>query len=79
MRTTLSINDALLKQAKRASLERNCTLGEVVEDALRVAFASKKSPQKADTIEPFKTFQGDGLHPGIDLNDSRALNKQNFL
>lgn len=73
MRTTISINDSLLKQAKRASLEQNCTLGDVIDDALRMAFASKRKPQKGDTIAAFKTFQGDGLLAGIDLNDSKAL------
>ena len=39
MRTTISVNDRLLRQAKRLSVERGCPLGEVVDEALRLAFA----------------------------------------
>jgi hypothetical protein len=43
MRTTLTIQDALLRKAKRASLERNLFVGEVVEEALRLRGAATSS------------------------------------
>jgi hypothetical protein len=38
MRTTLVLDDALLKQARRRAAERNVTISDVVNDALREAF-----------------------------------------
>ena len=48
MRTTLVLDDSLLKQAKRRAAERNTTVSEVVNDALR---ASLDRPQP--TAPPF--------------------------
>jgi hypothetical protein len=38
MRTTLVLDDALLRQAKRRAVERNVTISDVVNEALREAF-----------------------------------------
>jgi len=73
MRTTLSIQDALLQRAKEASLARNCSLGEVIEDALRVTLASRSKSTGAVRTRPLKTFRGSGLQPGVDLASSAGL------
>jgi hypothetical protein len=73
MRTTISIEDSLLKKAKAASIDRNCSLGEVIEDALRVALLNEsKSPHKSDA-RPLKTFGGSGVQAGVDLCSSASL------
>jgi len=71
MRTTISIDDHLLAEAKRAAITRGTTLGAVVEDALRVSLASGSERQD----EPFHltTVGGAGLRPGVDINDSAGL------
>ncbi len=70
MRTTVTIDDALLQQAKVVAARTNRTLGEVVNDALRVALArSSRKPQRV-TLE---TDGGSGLQPGVDLLDKEAL------
>ncbi len=38
MRTTLVLDDALLRQAKRRAVERNLTVSDVVNEALRDSF-----------------------------------------
>jgi hypothetical protein len=38
MRTTLVLDDALLRQAKRRAAERNLTVSDVVNEALRDSF-----------------------------------------
>lgn len=38
MRTTLVLDDALLRQAKRRAAERDQTVSQIVNDALRDAF-----------------------------------------
>jgi hypothetical protein len=39
MRTTLVLDDGLLRQAKRRAAERNVTVSDIVNEALREAFA----------------------------------------
>jgi len=73
MRTTISIQDSLLLQAKEASLARNCSLGEVVEDALRLSLATRSKSAKGGQARPLKTFRGSGLQPGVDLSSSSGL------
>ncbi|MFA7343323.1 MAG: CopG family transcriptional regulator [Terrimicrobiaceae bacterium] len=73
MRTTISIQDALLRRAREESLARNCSLGDVVEDALRVALSARPKSAGATGIRPLKTFRGSGLQPGVDLSSSAGL------
>ena len=72
MRTTLSIHEALLRRAKEVSLQRNMSVGEVVEEALRSALGAKAKKGRGP-VRPLKTYRGDGLQPGIDLTSSGAL------
>jgi hypothetical protein len=71
MRTTIRLDDALLAKAKRAAVERGTTLTAVIEDALRRALV----PAEETHREPFTmlTFHGDGLQPGVDLDDTASL------
>jgi len=73
MRTTLNINDALLKEARKYSIEHNCTLGEVVDEALRLSLVTQKKRSKQVTPRPLKTFEGSGIQPGIDLNNNTSV------
>jgi Arc/MetJ family transcription regulator len=72
MRTTISINDALLHQAKRAALKSNRSLGEVVEDALRLALLPRRTSRDVPE-QPLKTYGREGVQPGVDLTASAAL------
>lgn len=71
MRTTLRINDKLMADAKRRALETGRTLTAVVEDALRQALYRR--PRAASDQVQLPTFGQGGTKPGIDLNDSAAL------
>jgi hypothetical protein len=75
MRTTLRIDDELLKEAKRIALESERTLSQVVEEALRETFARMKAdPGKEKGKLP--SFRGKGLQPGItweDLNSNSRM------
>lgn len=73
MRTTISIRDTLLEKAKKVSRERHCSLREVIEDALRAAFATGHKANRPKRERSLKTFKGSGLQPGIDLSSSAAL------
>jgi hypothetical protein len=71
MRTTIDIDDQLLLYAKQKAAEQNCSLKNIVEDALREFFSH---PPASDREIKLETFAGDGLKPGIDLDNSRRLN-----
>lgn len=72
MRTTVTIDDQLLSKAKRLAAESGRTLGEVVEDALRIVLSMRPSGRPRQPVE-LPTFKGTGLRPGVDLDNSAAL------
>ena len=72
MRTTVRLDEHLLLEAKKFAAESGRTLTAVIEDALRVTLA-RRAPHRKRARVHFKTFKGDGLRPGVDLDDSAAL------
>jgi hypothetical protein len=72
MRTTIRIDDELLKEAKAIAAASDRTLAELVEDALRESLARRRATSGRARVK-LPTFKGDGLQPGVDLNDSAAL------
>jgi len=73
MRTTISIDDSLLERARAESLRTGSTLGEVIEEALRLALVSQSKAIRERRFVPLKTFRGTGLQPGVDLDSSSGL------
>ncbi|HEY3522851.1 MAG TPA: type II toxin-antitoxin system VapB family antitoxin [Candidatus Limnocylindrales bacterium] len=72
MRTTISIDDRLLAEAKARAARSGRTLAAVVDDALRAAFA-RRDPPNAPIAPDLPTSPGGRLLPGVDLDDSAAL------
>ncbi len=72
MRTTLDLDEALLVEAKMLAKRSRKTLTSVIEDALRERLARRGG---APSVEPaaLPTFKGNGLLPGVDLDDSAGL------
>jgi hypothetical protein len=75
MRTTLRIDDELLKEAKRIALESDRTLTQVVEDSLREAFARRRKAMPARRHVPLPTSGHGGLRPGITWDDVNSYGK----
>ncbi len=72
MRTTISIDDALLMEAKRRAAERGQTLGELVEDHLREGLA--RARPTTPPSEEIPVFHGrGGLRPGVDITSNASL------
>lgn len=72
MRTTVNIDDSLLSQARDLALRSHRTLGDVVDDALRVLLAQRGAD--VDVVEvDLPVYGGSGLRPGVDLEDKEAL------
>lgn len=63
MRTTITIDDGLLEDAKLRAQAQDTTLSALIEDALRERLA-RASPQRARKFK-LVTFGGDGLQPGV--------------
>ena len=70
MRTTVNIDDALLGQARELAVRSRRSLGDVVDDALRLLLGRETSGVGAVELP---TFGGSGLQPGVDLEDKDAL------
>ena len=72
MRTTIQINDDLLTDAKLLATRSGKTLTAVIEDALRAALV-RSQPFHTRAPVRLTTVVGNGLQPGVDLDDSAAL------
>lgn len=73
MRTTVQLPNDLLTEAKRRAAQRRSTLTSVIEEALRESLARKPVRQGHPKFVRLPTFRGDGLRPGVDLNNTVAL------
>lgn len=71
MRTTIRLDDQLLRDVKKAAADSGRTLTQVIEDALRESLARRRPPNQ-ERVELI-TFRGARLRPGVDLDDSAAL------
>jgi len=71
MRTTIDLPDDLLAEAKARAAREGRSLSEVVGDAVRGSFARSLAAERKDVELP--TFDGGGLQPGVDLDDSASL------
>lgn len=71
MRTTIRIHDDLYAQVRSRAASSGRSIGEVIEDALRAAFAN--ADESLPDVEPLPTFGGSGVLPGVDLGSNAAL------
>lgn len=72
MRTTVRLDDKLLADAKRHAAETGRTLTAVLEQALRETLSRRVVASKRKPIR-LKTMKGNGIQPGVDLDDASAL------
>lgn len=72
MRTTIRLDEQLLKKAKKYALSHGTTFTSIVEDALREKLMERPSSIKHSPVK-LKTVNGRGVYPGIDLDDSASL------
>jgi len=72
-RMTVRLPAELLRRAKRKAAADGVTLTALIEDALRQTLNERTAPSKAKRILPRVSTATGGLLPGVDLNDSAAL------
>jgi hypothetical protein len=74
MRTTVTIDDELLAQAKLIAARTHRTIGSVLEDALRKLIAEQTSvDDKSPFALPDFVYSDLGLRPGVDLLDREQV------
>jgi hypothetical protein len=72
MRTTVRLDDRLMKEVKRMAHETGRTLTAVIETSLRECLVRHRRPAARARVR-LPTCAGDGLLPGVDLDDSSRL------
>ena len=71
MRTTLTIDDALLRQLRQKALDTGKPFKQVVNDTLRAGLEQQPPPARARYVCP--TFSTGPLAPGVDLTKANQL------
>jgi hypothetical protein len=69
MKTTLNIDDAVMRRIKAEAARRRCTMSALVETALR-GFLQKRPPRQVLPPLPTSDFGGPAL---VDVDDRDAL------
>ena len=68
----MRLDERLLAEAKKHAAETGRTLTAVLEDALRETLRRRSVRVKRKPVR-LKTVKGDGIRPGVDLDDTAAL------
>jgi hypothetical protein len=72
MRTTIRLDERLLVEAKKFAAESGRTLTAVLTDALRETLGRRRAPGKRKPVR-LRTVKGNGVRPGVDLDDTASL------
>jgi hypothetical protein len=73
MRTTVRLDDGLLRQAKREARKRGRTLTSMIEEGLRLTLRRSRFPRRRKRVELPVSTAGGGVAPGVALDNSAAL------
>lgn len=73
MRTTIRLDEKLLKEAKRQAAESGTTLTAIIEESLRERLARGKMREGKRARVRLHTAGKGGVRSGVDLDDSAAL------
>ena len=72
MRTTVRLDDDFLVEVKKHAAETHRTLTRVIQDALTALLQRERGEQSPRSVR-LPVFKGDGVHDGIDVNNSASL------
>jgi len=68
-----------MRRAKRRAAAEGRTLTQLIEDCVRRVLNERATPAKTKRVLPRVSSATGGLMPGIDLNDSAALQEMDDL
>jgi hypothetical protein len=73
MRTTVRLDEGLLREAKAHAARRGETVTALIERGLRLVLATSRArPRRTRIVLPVSKATG-GTRAGVDLNDSSAV------
>lgn len=73
MRTTISLPDDLLREAKIKAAREDRSVSSLLEEALRALLANAAQGERTDRAEfTWPTFGG-GTSPAVDIDDNSAV------
>jgi hypothetical protein len=72
-RTTIRLPEDLIRRAKRKAAAEGRSLTALIEDGVRRVLNERSPIKKASRVLPPVSSKTGGVIPGIDLNDSAAL------
>jgi len=72
MRTTLTLNDDVLRLAKKKAAEEERSLKEVINESLKLGLTFGSERARTSYVFHLKTVPG-RIMPGVDLNDRDKL------
>ena len=78
-RTTVRLPDDLVRRAKRKAASEGRTLTALIEDGLRRIVEERPLGHWPDRTLPSVSTARGGLRPGIDLDDTAALQEMDDL
>ena len=73
MRTTVTIDDRLLAEAKAAAVRSGRTLNAVVEDALREALARQRRVREQPRVPLPVSHSRGWVRPGVNIDSNAEL------
>jgi hypothetical protein len=72
MKTTIRLDDDLSAEVRQVAAKTNRTMTAVIEDVLRQHFNQQLAIKERQPVR-LHTVDGNGLLPGVDLDDSASL------
>lgn len=72
MRTTIRLDDHLLREAKKLAADTGRTLTDLIESALREVLARRRKAKPRARVR-LTTVGGRGVQRGVDLDDTASL------
>lgn len=78
-RTTVRLPEDLVKRVKRKAAAEGTSMTALIEEGLRRVLAEPKPARVAKRVLPPVSTATGGLMPGIDLNDTAALQEMDDI
>lgn len=72
MRTTIRLDDDLMREAKIRAAEQGITLTRLIDESLRERLSARPQPKKTGPFR-LRSYGEQGTRRGVDLDDNRAV------
>jgi hypothetical protein len=72
MRTTIRLDDSLMREAKIRAAEQGITLTQLIDESLRERLSARRPRKKGGPFR-LRSFGEGGTRSGVDLSDNRAV------